>query len=1102
MHSAQKLPAQDARVQRTSNDDEETKGRTTRRKTAKGAVSKAMQGLVGGVAPGTEEERTLWTAALIPRSEAHGGPTTSADEARDARECSWGGGDVRRAKAEMRQAGKTPGGLPGIPWVHMAPLSAPGPSGDRQEHLDDILGGAGASQRRRLTRALDELTVRWATNQLPPACRWMLNTQVLFLKKEREPTSKEFDDHEWLRTLSEHTEVPGAARQWDQDIPNPDVMEVGPEINAASGNAEGPATAAPTRPNVRPIQMGEFLRKWTSRRLLRLNSRDTAKVMAAMRQFGNGATGGTETVAIFHQLVHDLWRAGELERPLARIKVDEKNCFGMLEWPAVRKAAREALPRHYAVACWKHQEASYVEQQGVDPVPKDRGAEQGDVDGPLECSLTLGKVAANTRSAVHAQQRSGDLPWATTQDSTIRAAEREYDERGSRAQQWSNTPPAERREAGGALLVTTDPQHEVQASGGVVDYWYLDDGDVLCDPQLVVPFLRSFDACNSTVGGERNTAKTKVFYYADTATMETNSVAWRLDEVRALASLGTADEAEPTLGVVTGSPEAVEEQLRGKADVVRAMQTRTTICQDTQTEHVLNRQSLGIGRINHILRVHGDQLLQRGTALSGFDTSARETMDRLFPGLPAEGHEQATLAAAFGGLGWRTASTTARPANLAALLQTGPKVRGMAAAAVHAGLLQVGQLEAKLDAWTQRVESAYLDNLDELERVKAEEYLTRVRTAAVTQWEQTLGAQVSASVRAPRADATYRNESDRNPVHLSSTDDGGSADADNSDRRLTVAHVQKELCKIQDCTRLRALESTLTRQGNWPQLDRLRELRHPEVSHRWLWHLDTCDGSVMNQTDYTANIQKRLGARVISGDVHCRLCGALLDPQLEHAEVCATAEATRGHYACVRALVGGLRIADPSVTTEPRGLTTTQARPADILTIAAVPGRSAALDVCIASPNAAAAQGDAAEAAFRRKLRHYRNVIPELAAAGIVFRPLIWTADGRPHPAAVRTLRYAADQAVVRAGGTGDAASLLRRWKHEIMVAILRRRAAMSRAVLPRHSEREEWLLTGHANAEAGSVPRAAGLDADGTADAGEEEEGDASHILESDADD
>ena len=70
-----------------------------------------------------------------------------------------------------------------------------------------------------------------------------------------------------------------------------------------------------------------------------------------------------------------------------------------------------------------------------------------------------------------------------------------------------------------------------------------------------------------------------------------------------------------------------------------------------------------------------------------------------------------------------------------------------------------------------------------------------------------------------------------------------------------------------------------------------------------------------------------------------------LDPQLEHGETCSTAEATRGHYACVHAALGGLKLADPGITTEPGGLTATQSRPADIFTIAAVPGRSAALDV-------------------------------------------------------------------------------------------------------------------------------------------------------------
>ena len=56
----------------------------------------------------------------------------------------------------------------------------------------------------------------------------------------------------------------------------------------------------------------------------------------------------------------------------------------------------------------------------------------------------------------------------------------------------------------------------------------------------------------------------------------------------------------------------------------------------------------------------------------------------------------------------------------------------------------------------------------------------------------------------------------------------------------------------------------------------------------------------------------------------------------------STAEASRGHYACVHALLGGLRLADPGITAEPRGLTEAQSGPADLFTTAAVPGRSAA----------------------------------------------------------------------------------------------------------------------------------------------------------------
>ena len=61
-----------------------------------------------------------------------------------------------------------------------------------------------------------------------------------------------------------------------------------------------------------------------------------------------------------------------------------KKCFGLIEWSAVLNSASSLLPKHAAVAGWKHRALSFVEQDGVPPMPEDRGAEQGDVDGPLE----------------------------------------------------------------------------------------------------------------------------------------------------------------------------------------------------------------------------------------------------------------------------------------------------------------------------------------------------------------------------------------------------------------------------------------------------------------------------------------------------------------------------------------------------------------------------------------------------------------------------------------------------------------------------------------------------------------------------------------------
>ena len=59
----------------------------------------------------------------------------------------------------------------------------------------------------------------------------------------------------------------------------------------------------------------------------------------------------------------------------------------------------------------KHRNLSHVEQEELPPMPKDRGAEQGDVDGPL----ALDMATANTRGLIAARQAEGTLPWIGTE---------------------------------------------------------------------------------------------------------------------------------------------------------------------------------------------------------------------------------------------------------------------------------------------------------------------------------------------------------------------------------------------------------------------------------------------------------------------------------------------------------------------------------------------------------------------------------------------------------------------------------------------------------------------------------------------------------------
>ena len=218
----------------------------------------------------------------------------------------WGGGRYKLARSAMREQGRSKTGIASLRHVKLSPTSTPGLPGERQEHLDAIVSFAGAGQRRRLLRGLDILTI---------------------------PTSKQFDDDEWIRSLTEAqevtTDVPEDSVTYDQQ--DVDTQKIGPfRWESSFGNTS----------------RGD---SWLS-----VTENLHAALTTSMRQIGVGTPGGAEASTTFNQLHHDEWMTGSISGPLARIKVNEKNCFGMIEWKAVREAASRFLPKHAAAASWKH----------------------------------------------------------------------------------------------------------------------------------------------------------------------------------------------------------------------------------------------------------------------------------------------------------------------------------------------------------------------------------------------------------------------------------------------------------------------------------------------------------------------------------------------------------------------------------------------------------------------------------------------------------------------------------------------------------------------------------------------------------------------------
>ena len=141
---------------------------------------------------------------------------------------------------------------------------------------------------------------------------------------------------------------------------------------------------------------------------------------------------------------HCLIRDGTLE-PMVAADLDLVNMFGNAEWPSIRSAIQSHFEEALPWTKWHHEQPSTTVLPCKTDFDTDRGAEQGDVLGSIQSSLTLGAARSQHFARV------GDRTFYP----------------------------------------------------GACDEWYIDDGQAFVRPHLFDAWLHSVDAALRSFGATR-----------------------------------------------------------------------------------------------------------------------------------------------------------------------------------------------------------------------------------------------------------------------------------------------------------------------------------------------------------------------------------------------------------------------------------------------------------------------------------------------------------------------------------------------------------------------------------------------------------------------
>ena len=540
----------------------------------------------------------------------------------------------------------------------------------------------------------------------------------------------------------------------------------------------------------RPIKMGEFLRSCYAKRVVHSHRAKLRTAFLGMHQWGVGLPGSAEALSHWRGLVEELITVGALE-PMIAADLDLVNMFGNVEWPAIR----EAIQAHFSEAspwtCWQQEQPSVTTLPSGTEVATNRGAEQGDVFGSVQSAFALGKA---------------------------------------RAEHFALTP-------------------------GACDEWYIDDGQVFCQPHLFDQWLQALDQALGTFGATRgtivdNNVKSSCRLLCPAARRH-EFVGWDTPYVhsttKVLDSDGTATALGVTFGPITATQEAAAECVRQTSAL------REAICEigHAPTELILTRQCADVSKLMYHMRINGDRL--DPGVLSAFDGGLRIAVENTLGGdLPDLSWWQATTGVKFGGLGLRTAESTALAAFVASRIGSRPLVRTMVE---HYAAATGASVDVVMAAYDNRTDDALVDLVSSLPPAAGIDLLddldAEAREAALA-WRAIVEGEAEPTDLSGRAGGT------RARPGSSITPRDGEGDDEHPDG-ATRQRTQHLITSYTDKCLREGLRQQYAAAGNRAAINRLEELMDLLLNHTWLWHVSQHHGPVLAEDEFVEAVRVLVG---------------------------------------------------------------------------------------------------------------------------------------------------------------------------------------------------------------------------------------------------